>query len=71
MKPSWMTYGVLKNLSRVDLLSVLKDNGFEGVEFRTDANHGHGVEADVNKQKVIIGKVLMVGKKLQLVVLKK
>lgn len=51
MKPSWMTYGVLKNLSRVDLLSVLKDNGFEGVEFRTDANHGHGVEADIDAAK--------------------
>jgi len=48
MKASWMTYGVLKHLSREDLLSVLKDNGFEGVEFRTDANHRHGVEADIN-----------------------
>ena len=45
MKPSWMTYGVLKALSRRDLLQMLKDHGFEGVEFRTDAGHGHGVEA--------------------------
>lgn len=50
MKPSWMTYGVLKNLSRQDLLDVLKDNGFEGVEFRTDANHGHMVEADIDSE---------------------
>jgi sugar phosphate isomerase/epimerase len=50
MKPSWMTYGVLKDLSRQDLLGVLKDNGFEGVEFRTDANHGHKVEADIDSQ---------------------
>jgi sugar phosphate isomerase/epimerase len=50
MKPSWMTYGVLKNLSRQDLLDVLKDNGFEGVEFRTDANHGHMVEAEIDSE---------------------
>ncbi|HCR16517.1 MAG TPA: hypothetical protein DIU35_03455, partial [Candidatus Latescibacteria bacterium] len=48
MKPSWMTYGVLKDLSREDLLKTLKDHGFEGVEFRTDANHGHGVEAEID-----------------------
>ena len=51
MRPSWMTYGVLKALSRADLLSVLKDNGFEGVEFRTDANHGHGVEASIGSEE--------------------
>ncbi len=49
MKPSWMTYGVLKDLSRSDLLAMLKDHGFEGVEFRTDANHGHGVEASIDE----------------------
>ena len=48
MKPSWMTYGVLKALSRRDLLQMLKDHGFEGVEFRTDAGHGHGVEASID-----------------------
>lgn len=56
MKPSWMTYGVLKDLSREELLTVLKDNGFEGVEFRTDANHGHKVEANISsdeRQQVI------------------
>ena len=40
MKPSWMTYGVLKDLSRPELLSVLRDNDFAGIEFRTDANQG-------------------------------
>ena len=49
MKPSWMTYGVLKDLSRRDLLQMLKDHGFEGVEFRTDAGHGHGVEASIDE----------------------
>ena len=49
MKPSWMTYGVLKELSRRDLLQMLKDHGFEGVEFRTDAGHGHGVEASIDE----------------------
>ena len=48
MKLSWMTYGVLKDLSRKDLLDVLKANGVEGVEFRTDANHGHRVEASID-----------------------
>ena len=48
MKPSWMTYGVLKALPRKELLAVLKENGFEGVEFRTDANQGHGVEASID-----------------------
>ncbi len=48
MKPSWMTYGVLKDLSRQDLLRTLKDHGFEGVEFRTDLGHGHGVEASID-----------------------
>ena len=33
MKPSWMTYGVLKNLSRDDLLDLLKANGFEGAVY--------------------------------------
>jgi len=51
MKPSWMTYGVLKDLSRNELLTVLKDNGFEGVEFRTDANHGHKVEANISAEE--------------------
>ena len=51
MRPSWMTYGVLKDLSRADLLAVLKENGFEGVEFRTDANHGHGVEANIGAEE--------------------
>ena len=56
MKPSWMTYGVLKELSRADLLQTLKDHGFEGVEFRTDLGHGHGVEASINgaeRQQVV------------------
>ena len=48
MRLSWMTYGVLKALSRRDLLQMLKDHGFEGVEFRTDAGHGHGVEASID-----------------------
>lgn len=46
-----MTYGVLKDLSRKDLLDVLKTNGFEGVEFRTDANHGHKVEANISAEE--------------------
>jgi sugar phosphate isomerase/epimerase len=56
MKPSWMTYGVLKDLSRHDLLQTLKDHGFEGVEFRTDVSHGHGVEAgiDADERKKVI-----------------
>ena len=48
MKLSWMTYGVLKGLSRQELLDVLSENGFEGIEFRTDANHGHLVEANID-----------------------
>ncbi|MBT3603708.1 MAG: hypothetical protein HN521_11630, partial [Candidatus Latescibacteria bacterium] len=48
MKLSWMTYGVLKGLSRQELLDVLSENGFEGVEFRTDANHGPLVEANID-----------------------
>jgi len=48
MRASWMTYGVLKDLSRADLLDLLSKNGFEGVEFRTDAKQGHGVEASLN-----------------------
>ena len=51
MKPSWMTYGVLKSLSRKDLLKMLQDHGFEGVEFRTDASHGHGVEASIGQEE--------------------
>ncbi|MCZ6633472.1 MAG: sugar phosphate isomerase/epimerase [bacterium] len=51
MKPSWMTYGVLKDLSRDDLLDLLKANSFEGVEFRTDANHGHSVEASIDAEE--------------------
>lgn len=49
MKPSWMTYGVLKDLSRKDLLDILGKNGITGVEFRTDAGHGHGVEANIGE----------------------
>lgn len=48
MKLSWMTYGVLKELSRQDLLQTLSDHGVEGVEFRTDLGHGHGVEASID-----------------------
>ena len=48
MKLSWMTYGVLKDLSRQDLLQTLSDHGVEGVEFRTDLGHGHGVEASLD-----------------------
>ncbi|MCY3765326.1 MAG: sugar phosphate isomerase/epimerase [Gemmatimonadetes bacterium] len=48
MKLSWMTYGVLKDLSRQDLLQTLGDHGVEGVEFRTDLGHGHGVEASLD-----------------------
>ena len=56
MRPSWMTYGVLKDLSREDLLQTLKDHGFAGVEFRTDASHGHKVEAgiDADERKKVI-----------------
>ena len=57
MKLSWMTYGVLKDLSRQDLLQTLGDHGVEGVEFRTDLGHGHGVEAsldDAGRGQVIL-----------------
>ena len=56
MKLSWMTYGVLKDLSRQDLLQTLSDHGVEGVEFRTDLGHGHGVEAsldDAERRQVV------------------
>ncbi|MDE2889712.1 MAG: sugar phosphate isomerase/epimerase [Gemmatimonadota bacterium] len=56
MKLSWMTYGVLKDLSRQDLLQTLGDHGVEGVEFRTDLDHGHGVEAsldDAERRQVV------------------
>ena len=58
MKPSWMTYGVLSALSRKELLKTLKDHGFEGVEFRTDADHGHKVEATIDaaeRRQVVAG----------------
>lgn len=48
MKLSWMTYGVLKDLSRQDLLQTLGDHDVEGVEFRTDLGHGHDVEASLD-----------------------
>lgn len=48
MKPSWMTYGVLKDLPRAQLLDLLAANGFAGVEYRTDLRHGHGVEVSLD-----------------------
>ena len=51
MKPSWMTYGALKDLRRKELLALLGDHRFLGVEFRTDAGHGHGVEAFIGKSE--------------------
>ena len=66
MKLSWMTYGVLKDLSRKELLDVLSENGFEGVEFRTDANHGHKVEADIdaNARKQVVADCQAAGIKI-------
>jgi sugar phosphate isomerase/epimerase len=47
MKLSLDTYSIGTNLTMHDLLELLPENGFAGVEFRCEANQKHGVEPEI------------------------
>ncbi|MBM4086000.1 MAG: sugar phosphate isomerase/epimerase, partial [Planctomycetes bacterium] len=46
MKLSLLSFNIAKDMELPKMLSAAKAKGFEGVEFRADANHKHGVELD-------------------------
>jgi sugar phosphate isomerase/epimerase len=47
MKLSLDTYSIGTDLTMRDLLELLPANGFDGVEFRCEANQKHGVEPEI------------------------
>jgi len=49
MKLSLDTYSIGTDFTLRDLLQLLPANGFDGVEFRCEANQKHGVEPEVTK----------------------
>lgn len=46
MKLSLLSFNIARHLELPDMLNLAKEKGFEGVEFRADAQHMHGVELD-------------------------
>ena len=46
MKLSLLSFNIAKHLELPAMLDLAKRKGFEGVEFRADAQHKHGVELD-------------------------
>lgn len=51
MKLSLDTYAIGTDLTLSDLLELLPANGFQGVEFRCEANQKHGVELEATKEE--------------------
>jgi sugar phosphate isomerase/epimerase len=49
MKLSLDTYAIGTDLTLRDLLELLPANGFDGVEFRCEANQKHGVEPEIDQ----------------------
>lgn len=50
MKLSLLTYNIARDWDLDKLISVCKDLGFTGIEFRTEMNHKHGVELELSKR---------------------
>ncbi|KPJ58942.1 MAG: hypothetical protein AMS15_07385 [Planctomycetes bacterium DG_23] len=51
MKLGLLTYNIAREWDLDTLLIKAKELGFEGVEFRVDAHHAHGVEVDLTSQQ--------------------
>ena len=51
MKLSLDTYAIGTDFTLTDLLELLPANGFQGVEFRCEANQKHGVEPETSKEE--------------------
>ena len=51
MKLSLLSFNIARHLELPDMLSLAKEKGFEGVEFRADAQHMHGVELDASPDR--------------------
>ncbi len=50
MKPGFMT-SVCPSLSMAELVDTARRYGYEGIEFRTEWDHAHGLELDSTKEK--------------------
>jgi len=48
MKLGLMTYLMAKTWDRPTIWRVMKSTGLDGIEFRTDRQHGHGVEPELS-----------------------
>jgi len=51
VKLGLLTYNIAKDWDLPTLLDRTREIGFEGIEFRLDANHRHGVELDRTKEE--------------------
>ncbi len=51
MRLGLLSYNIAKHWDLPTFLEKAKEIGFEGVEFRVDLNHGHGVELDRTKEE--------------------
>ena len=51
MRLGLLTYNIARRWDLPTLLEKAKEIGFEGVEFRVDLNHRHGVELDRTKEE--------------------
>jgi len=51
MKLGLLTFNIAKDWDLPTLLDRAKEIGFEGIEFRVDLNHRHGVELDRTKEE--------------------
>ena len=48
MKLSLLTFNIVKDMPLDEVIRVAKATGFAAVEFRTEANHAHGVEPSLD-----------------------
>lgn len=51
MRLGLLSYNIARHWDLCTFLEKAKEIGFEGVEFRVDLNHGHGVELDRTKEE--------------------
>ncbi len=51
MKLSLDTYSIGTDFTLRELIDLLTENGFDGVEFRCEANQKHGVEPEIPKEE--------------------
>ena len=51
MKPGFMS-SVCPQMTLQELIDAAKRHGYEGIEFRTEWDHGHGIELDATSQQL-------------------